>query len=216
MRTFIFIVTAAFLAGCLSSPQQTEPEKPLFEDSLSEEDKKQLIPRPVQAERPVESQPQPVGEGSIEVAQLVAGDTYVTANQVKMTLISKHPTSGGLELSWRLEKGDEQIDGFWTGRPFYYEATAFGTLYSIVANDGQTLITFHGEAPEAPIDVATAAQIATPTLRERIDCENGERVIAVGDTNGTLKLQSVVGENMDNPDVQCTVRIGLYTQRVID
>lgn len=214
MRILIILVLASLVA-CSPATKQTEPDEPLFEDSLSEEDQRELIPGPVQRERPPETQPKPVGEGEIELAQLLPGETYIAANQIKVTLVSKNPTSNGLELTWRIEKGDEQVDRFWTGRPFYYEGTAFGTLYSIAANDGQTMLTLHGEAPSAPIDVATAAQIATPEIRERLDCKGGERVIAVGDTNGTIKLQSVTG-NADNPDVKCTVRVGLYTERVID
>lgn len=217
MRTITIALVASFALGCSSAPtEQTEPDRALFADQVSDDDRQQMIPGPIQpAERPPEAEPTAVGEDEVEVAQVLAGDPYITASQLKFTVVSKNPTRDGLELTWRIEKGDESIDGFWTGRPFYYEATAFGALYSLSANDGQTMVTFHGKAPDAPIDVATAAKIATPEIRERLDCKSGERVIVVGDTNGTIKVQSVKGD-MDNPDVQCTVRVGLYTERVID
>ena len=216
MKTLLVLcATTLAITGCAATETPQEPQTVQMRENLSEEDHRQLVPGPnpqsgSTSEDPVKS----VGEDAIEVVQLFEGQTYIAGTGLQVTLISRAPTSKGLDIEVRFSRGDESFDVFQQGNPAYHEGSAFGTLYSVSATTSQTLLTLHGKAPDAPIDVSTAARVASPVLNERPDCRGAERVSALGDTNGTIEIRAVKGEQ-PRLQIVCAIRVGLYTRQVI-
>lgn len=210
------LLLLAAAPACSGSAPSAEPDDVLFEDSLTDEDRQNLVPGPRPPAATEDESMRRVGEDSVEVAQLRLREPYVTAGRLRVTLLEKTQTPDGLFVAWQFEHDERQAQVEHRGTSFYYEGRVFDWLYSLDLVGDELMFTVHGKAPAAPIDVATAARIATPELRERLECDEGQRVIVVGDVNGTIKVQSIRGEDMDNPDVVCTVRVGLYTERIVE
>lgn len=176
-------------------------------DTLTEDD--QEIPAPrmrpaVSADNPQDGDSGP----DVEMAMLTEGRTHIAPGGVQITLEALQAGSPpNVRLVFRTDK-EESATEF---RAKYGEGIAFGVLYKIDIDGEEATLRVEPTKLTGPIDVATAGDIAKKDFTERMNCD-GERMQAVGNTNGTVSVRVMRGEE----EVVCATTVGLYTRAIVE
>lgn len=201
-------VPVALVVACAAPQKSDEEPEVMMRKTLTDDDRE--IPAPRQRKPPAEGEEYPEDDNSVpvEMTVLQEGRTHIGPGGVQITvekLVAGTPPT--VRLAFRLD--EKETDTEFKNR--YAEGVVYGVLYKADVDGDDLTLRVEPSNIQAPIDVATAGEIAQRDFAERLQCE-GVRLQAVGNTNGTVTIQVMRGEE----EVVCSTIVGLYTRTIIE
>lgn len=199
------------LASCAAPAEKPVDESGVMgRDTLTHEDRR--IPAPNQGVQRSNDATGVVDDESndapVEMTVLQQGRTHIGPHGVQITvekLVAGQPPQVHLVFRDDTRELDVQF------KSAYAEGVTFGVLYKVDVDDEALTLRVEPSNITAPIDVATAGEIADRDLAERPGCV-GDKRVAIGNPNGTVSIRVMRGEE----EIVCQSTVGLYTRSVIE
>lgn len=202
------LLLAVVVVGCATPSKSDEEPDVVMRKTLTSDDREIPAPRQRKVASDGEEYPEEDNSVPVEMTVLQEGRTHIAPGGVQITVEKLQTGSPPIvRLAFRLD-GKETDTEF---KAKYGEGVVYGVLYKADVDGDDLTLRVEPSTIQAPIDVATAGEIAKRDFAERMQCD-GERMQAVGNTNGTVTIQVMRGEE----EVVCSTVVGLYTRTIIE
>lgn len=203
----IALFVLGFFVGCGGSRQASDDAQTVqMRDQAVRDLETEERERAERTPPPQEAVEEPGEELAVEMFELELNKPVRAESGLAVNLAAQAPY-----WTFEFDHHGRRLNVVHQGEPLYVEGVAFGHLYVITRLGEGVQLTLRSDAPESPLSMAEALEIARRERASRLGCE-GVREVPEEAANGTVVLRIVDDRGKEG----CRIVVGRYTRSVVD